>query len=149
MKLRSLLFDSRHKERSEKEKSEKEWLKFLLTIVDFFTHSNFIVLSFAIVALAIHWKLSLASLIYLTVICMYYLILPFKLESPQRRRLNGQYKQLDENMHGEHYQQPDANFKKNIKLLIDDCEKEDLKNKKVMIRYRYWVNVVILIFTCI
>ena len=80
---------------------------------------------------------------------MYYLILPFKLESPQRQRLNGQYKQLDENMHEEHYQQPDANFKKNIKLLIDDSEKEDLKNKKVMIRYRYWVNVVILIFTCI
>ena len=129
----------------------KERLNFLWPIVDFFARSNFIVLSFAIVVLAIHWKLSVASLIYLAVVCTYYLLLPFKLVSSKRQRFNEEYQQLDDNVdediHGEHYQQPDVSSRENIKSLIDISETEDIKNKKIMIRCRYWVNGAILIFT--
>ena len=127
-------------------------LKFLWPIVDFFARSNFIVLSFTIIVLAIHWKLCISSLIYLAIVCSYYLILPFKLQSSRRLRLNGPYQQLDEDFEENkqnEYNEQDGNIDQNIKSLIDQSDAEDIENKKTMIRCRYWVNGTILIFTCL
>lgn len=105
----------------------KKRLGIIWLLIDFLTRSNFLLLSYAIIALALHWRLSVSSMIYLTLIWIHFMIVPFMLKTSSKSNQEG-YQMLDEP-------------KTNIKELIESSEKEDKLYKLKLISYRSKINI--------
>lgn len=65
-------------------------VKRIWPILDFLSWHTFTLLSIAIIILAIHWKLSIATMIYIMILVVYFLIVPFIVE-PNPKKSGAKY----------------------------------------------------------
>jgi len=106
-------------------------LKFMWKVFDFLAYNTFILLAITIFSLTLHWKISIASYVFLILLMIYYILVPFTLQTNPRQ--SG--KQFRQGISGDE--------------LKDLWERENKKARKSLLFLRHKIVLLITIITMI